>query len=171
MNKRFIILLVSVFLLPLSGCGNTMRQELSTQFQRLVVDNADEHKVRQVTRQVIMNYYGGCKDGKKKEFLVSKPLKNNNSGARRTSYEICTVAVLPYSDRVELFLQVSNKIIEDSKFGDYCSVQANPDQSELATPMERGESLPQFRQPQMRSIGRNTYKETQLLTQIKAGLQ
>ena len=170
MKNRCLILVCLLSFLLLSGCGNTMRQELSTQFQRIVIDKADEQKVMQISRQVLINTYGSCKDGKKAGFIVSKPLKFNISKSKRVGSEICTIAILPYENHVELYLQVSNKVMENTTYRDYSSL-SNSNQSDLSTPMERGESLPQFNEPVWRSIGRNTGKESQLLSLIRKELE
>ena len=162
---RYILLLMLVCLV--AGCGETYRQQLAKDYQRLVVENTDITQLEQVCKLVVKAEFGKLKPGKMANSYVSMPAKFVDDRSGSTGKTVCYLTLIPYDSYSEVFVQVSRHIVQSGSYsnGMYSSGFKGNSHS-LATPMESGESLPASRKVRWINIGRDRSRESRILSII-----
>ncbi len=163
---RHILILLLVFLA--AGCGDTYREQLVHDYQRLVVNTTDETQLAKVCKQVIKVEFGQVREGKIPNSYVSTPAKFVDDRSGRTGKAVCYLTFIPYDTYSEVFVQVSRHVVQPGSYREsYYSSDFKGNSHSLATPMESGENLPASRKVIWMNFGRDRSRENRILTMIK----
>ncbi len=163
--QRYIMFLI-LLMTFVSGCGNTIREDLTGNFQRVVL-TASAGQCKPVMENVLRSFYTQVGQGKADFILVGGPQRYTDPVSGRIGRETCTVAYLEQGDQQEVFVQVKKEIPDFKMMGMHAQAGYNNDGHMPATPMESGMNLSPSRQVVWRNVGRDFTKEHLILDQIK----
>ena len=170
MLRHMLILLT--FALLVSGCGDTYRQQLAKDYQRMIVESNNAQQVEKVCEEIARSEFGKLKPGKIANSYVSNPISFVDKRSGKTGRSVCYLAFIPYETYTEVFVQVSRHIAQDGSFtNSMYSSGFKGNGHALATPMESGENLPASRKVTWVNIGRDRVRENRILSNIKSTLE
>ncbi|MBN2064692.1 MAG: hypothetical protein JW745_07810 [Sedimentisphaerales bacterium] len=159
-------MLAALFLgIMLSGCGNTIREDLAGNFQRVVMSQSTD-RTRLLIENVLRSFYSPVNQGKTDFILVGGPQRYTDPVSGRIGRETCTIAFLDQGDQREVFVQVKKEIPDFKMMGMHAQAGYNNDGHMPATPMESGMNLSPSRQVVWRNVGRDFTKERLILDHI-----
>ena len=159
-----IIFLLVVFL---GGCGDTYREQLAKNYQRLVLESTDAGEVERVCKDVVRAEFGKLRPGKIAHSYVSSPVPFSDKRSSKSGKSVCYLTYIPYETHTEVFVQVSRHIAQAGQYRDMYSSGFKGNSHELATPMESGDNLPASKRVVWMNIGRDRVRENRILTEIQ----
>ncbi len=169
MNHMSKPILLICLLLFISGCGDTIHQQLDRQFHHAVVQG-DQQSVVNACNNSLKSMFGNAKPAKNKDFITAGPIKYTDPKTNRPGRITCLLTVVPASDCMEVYVQVKKEVLFHGAPKRFTN-EYDYDEHTVSSPMITGENLPSDRQRSWRYVGRDRNRESQILEQVNLFLQ